>query len=59
MHTHSLVLEQASWMQVVHEVLLPVLDDVRDCASLNRAPSRASFQVDTPVEKVYAYVSIR
>jgi hypothetical protein len=32
----SLVLEQASWMQVVHEVLLPVLDDVRDCASLNR-----------------------
>ena len=43
LETHSLVLEQASWMPVVHELLLPVLDDVRDCAS--------AASSDEPVEK--------
>ena len=43
LETHSLVLEQASWTPVVHELLLPVLDDVCDCASASSS--------DEPVEK--------
>jgi len=45
LETHSLVLEDASWGQVVHELLLPVLDQVRDCAC-------ASSSSDEPLEKV-------
>mmetsp|Transcript_50642 Transcript_50642/g.158224 ORF Transcript_50642/g.158224 Transcript_50642/m.158224 type:complete len:1222 (-) Transcript_50642:93-3758(-) len=48
LETHGMVLERASWIQVVHELLLPVLNDVRD-TSQSASQSGSS---DAPVERM-------